>query len=213
MEKEIIVLAKSSKHGEFCIAGIDTSTGEWVRPVSNNPLYEGSVPHDDIRYADGTELQVLDKVKIKFLSHSPSRSQPENYLYDSRCPWEKTDISTIQEVIDSRGYDDNDIIFYNLNHIVTEDEIIEGQPSLLLVRVNRPYIFIKTFERKKIKLNFEYNNDNYKYFSISDPVVNREHLYNHDGKYNKGEYLDVVFSLTGKHIDGKYYKMVAQIFD
>lgn len=70
MEKEIIILAKSSKHGEYCIAGVDSKSGEWIRPVSDNITNEGSIPLQDITYEDGTQIQILDQVKIEFLSHN-----------------------------------------------------------------------------------------------------------------------------------------------
>lgn len=213
MEKEIIILAKSSKHGEYCIAGIDTKTGEWIRPISNNLVHEGSVPLEDITYENGNELQILDKVKIKFTLHSPTKSQPENYIYDSSSYWVKTGNATIEDVVKMRGYDDVEKVFYNTGKEVLEREI-NGGPSLLLLRVNNPYIFIKTFENQKVQLNFEYNNCNYSYFKISDPQVKRYYASKCDGSHDHREYLDVVFSLTDKHIEsGKYYKMVAQIFD
>lgn len=213
MEKEIIILAKSSKHGEFCIAGVDTKTGEWIRPISNNLANEGSVPLEDITYEDGTELQILDKVKIQFTSHSPTRAQPENYKYNSDYYWLKTGSATIEDVVRMRGYDNVEKVFYNTGKDVAEREI-NGGPSLLLLRVNHPYIFIKTFENQKVQLNFEYNNFNYSYFKISDSEVKQYYANKCDGCHDRREYLDVVFSLTDKHIEsGKYYKMVAQIFD
>jgi hypothetical protein len=61
MYKEIIVLAKSPKRGEYCIAGIDTFSGEWIRPISSNINNEGSVPVEDITYNDGKQIEVLDR--------------------------------------------------------------------------------------------------------------------------------------------------------
>lgn len=206
-------MAKSSKHGEFCIAGIDTKTGEWIRPISDNSANEGSVPKEDILLEDGTELQIMDKVKIEFVTHSPTLSQPENYVYDQQYYWEKTGESTIDEVIDLRGYDDVDEIFYNSGKDVKESEV-NGGPSLLLLRVKNPHIFLKTFEAKKVQLNFEYNGIDYKYFKVSDPEVKKYYAHKTDGSYSLGKYVDIVFSLTDKHIESnKYYKMVAQIFD
>lgn len=33
MVKTIVVLAKSIKHGKYCVAGKDINSNEWVRPV------------------------------------------------------------------------------------------------------------------------------------------------------------------------------------
>lgn len=148
MEKEIIILAKSSKHNGFCIAGVDAETGEWVRPISSNEEEEGAVPLTGILYEDGTEIQVLDRVKIKLLEPVPTNVQPENYRYDESYYWVKTGTATIEEVISQRGYDEVDQIFYNYQKEVDESEI-SGQPSLLLLRVHNAYICVKTFKRKK----------------------------------------------------------------
>jgi hypothetical protein len=58
---QIICLANSKKHGERCIAGIETSTGKWIRPVSN--LDDGRVPRD-ICLVNGEEPKPLDILEI-----------------------------------------------------------------------------------------------------------------------------------------------------
>lgn len=212
MFKEIIVLAKSSKRGGYCIAGVDTETGEWIRPISDNSVKEGAVPREDIMYSNGKELEILDKVKIKIKSANPTESQPENYVYDSSEVWEKTGRSSLDSVLRFRGYDRVDKVFYNIGNSVTENEI-GGQPSLLLLNVKNSYIFIRSFEDKKIQLNFEYNNQSYKYFKISDELIKYKYQDKIDGNYNYKDNLAVVFSLTDRYDkSNKYYKMAAQLF-
>ncbi|MDJ0620088.1 MAG: hypothetical protein QNJ63_25670 [Calothrix sp. MO_192.B10] len=58
---QVICLANSWKHGERCIAGIDPSTGKWIRPVSN--LDDGRVPAS-IRCIQGQEPALLDILEI-----------------------------------------------------------------------------------------------------------------------------------------------------
>lgn len=214
MNKEIIVLAKSLKHGQFCIAGVDTATGEWVRPVSSNTSNEGAVPITDIIYPNGEEVHMLDKVMIKTTLHRPTISQPENYVYDSKEKWIKTGTSSLKDVILFRGYDEVDKVFYNVNRDVAEIEL-SGQASLLLLNVKNSHVLIKTFEdgNRKFQLNFEYKSIGYKYFTISDKFVLSCLANKPDGKYFDRDELSVVFSLTDKYEKtGKYYKMVAQIF-
>ena len=214
MNKEIIILAKSVKHGEYCIAGIDTYTGKWVRPISLNTAKEGSVSPNDITYINGSQVQIFDKVQIKFLSHKPTKSQPENYIYDSSVKWIKNGESSLDEVLSIRGYDLVDLIFYNYDKEVDEDGI-NGQPSLILVNVKKPHIFLKTFSdgNKRVQLNFEFNNHEYNYFKVSDEIILKKYETKQDGSYNIGENLSVVFSLTDRFDKtGKYYKMVATAF-
>lgn len=58
---QIICLANSQKHGERCIAGIEPSTSEWIRPVSD--LDDGRVPRN-MCLIDGEELRLLDILEI-----------------------------------------------------------------------------------------------------------------------------------------------------
>lgn len=214
MEKEITILTKSIKRGEYCIAGIDTTTGEWIRPISDNIANEGSVPLRDITYGDRSQVQVLDKVKIKFISYNPTKSQPENYKYDSSVSWQKTGKITLNDIISNRGYDNPDKIFYNRRKEVSEEEI-GGQASLLLVNVKNSSIFIKTFSdgKKRIQFNFEYNGISYRYFKVSDEAITKALANQADGSCYYRDNLAVVLSLTDKYqLTGKYYKMVAQMF-
>ncbi len=211
MEKEIVILAKSSKKGEYCIAGVDSYTGEWIRPVSGNQHNEGSVPLKDITYEDGSHVEILDKVKIRFLSHSPTEAQPENYVYDSSNYWTKTGRVTLNDLINNRGFDKPNKIFYNNSKEVSDHEI-SGQASLLFVKIHNPIIVIKSFpENRKIQLNFSYNNELYRYFYVSDNKVKELYSSLQDGKYYCGQTMPVVFSLTDKFM-GKCYKMAAQMF-
>lgn len=214
MIKEIIILARSSKHNQYCIAGVDVKTGEWIRPISANKALEGSVPLEYITYQDGTQVQLLDVVKINLISHNPTKSQPENYLYDSSSICIKTNCININEFISIRGYDDCENIFYNTYKEVEEEELC-GKHSLLFVKVNNPTIFIKTFSdgNRKLQFNFEYKGIKYKYFKISDENIKNKYINKQDGHYNLGLNLSVVFSLTDKYSKtGKYYKMAAQLF-
>lgn len=213
MEKEIIVLTKSSKKGGYCIAGVDTNTGEWIRPVSDDISKEGAVPSNDIVYKNGTELQLLDIVKINFIKHKPTKVQPENYLYENKR-WIKTGSSSIDKVIEFRGYDKISEIFYNTKKELDEGEV-GSDNSLLLLNVKNSYFFIKTFNgNKRVQFNFEYNNQIYKYFKVSDKKILDKYSNKSDGTLDKKESRIVVFSLTDKYYKTrKYYKMVAQLFD
>ena len=58
---QIICLANSKKHGDRCIAGIETSTGKWIRPITN--LDDGRVPIN-MCLVDGEEPKPLDILEI-----------------------------------------------------------------------------------------------------------------------------------------------------
>ncbi len=58
---QIICLANSQKHGERCIAGIEISTGKWIRPVSN--LNDGRIPRNAC-LVNGQEPKLIDILEI-----------------------------------------------------------------------------------------------------------------------------------------------------
>ena len=58
---EIICFANSLKRGGRCIAGINSSTGEWVRPISR--LDDGRIP-SNLSIVDGEPIQPLDIIDI-----------------------------------------------------------------------------------------------------------------------------------------------------
>ncbi len=58
---QIICLANSWKHGDRCIAGINSLKGQWIRPVSNLP--DGRIPKE-MRLIGRTEPALLDVLDI-----------------------------------------------------------------------------------------------------------------------------------------------------
>ena len=60
MTKEVAILTKSSKHGGFCVAGVDLDTGEWVRLVSDDVQSHGALSRRDITYEDRSICTPLD---------------------------------------------------------------------------------------------------------------------------------------------------------
>jgi hypothetical protein len=213
MEKEIIVLAKSYKHSpNYCIAGIDINTGEWIRPISENLFTERAVPPADILYEDGNELNLLDVVRIKFKKPMPTLAQPENYLYDSRHRWVKLCNGSLEEIIKKRGFDYSDKVFSNSYNSLTENELPNG--SLLLLKIQQPIIHVEElYSRKRVRLSFYYNGISYKWFAVSDIELEKAFIHRKCGNYPLANECIAVFSLTEKYErNGKYYKMAAQLF-
>ncbi len=64
----IVCLANSWKRGERCIAGIDTATGRWVRPVTAS--VDGSIPRH-VRAVRKGEVGLLDLVDLHLSTTGP----------------------------------------------------------------------------------------------------------------------------------------------
>lgn len=87
----------------------------------------------------------------------------------------------------------------------------KGNPSLGLLKVEEAYVWVKTFEKKTVSLNFTYNGVRYNYMRISQSDMLDCYRNKADNSYPLGT-IPVVFSLTDKYYwNGKYYKIVAQI--
>lgn len=211
MEKKIIILTKSKKHSGYCVAGIDYETGEWIRLVSSDLETEGAVPWEDLQCSNGETLEVYDIIMCRLLRKCGTIVQPENCLYDETVKWEKVGKSNLDEVIKIHGYDSVEYVFENEDTKLPADWIFSGNPSLCLLKVKDASIWVKTFEDKKISLNFTYDDIQYKYMSISQIDLLNYYRNKTDDSYPLGT-VTVVFNLTDKYYwNGKYYKVVAQI--
>lgn len=211
MEKKIIILTKSKKHSGYCVAGIDYETGEWIRLVSSDLETEGAVPWEDLQCSNGETLEVYDIIMCRLLRKCGTIVQPENCLYDESTKWKKVGKSNLDEVIKIHGYDSVEYVFENEDTKLPADWIFSGNPSLCLLKVKDASIWVKTFEDKKISLNFTYDDIQYKYMSISQIDLLNYYRNKTDDSYPLGT-VTVVFSLTDKYYwNGKYYKVVAQI--
>lgn len=82
MEKrQIIVLSKSSKYQDYCVAGIDIYTGEWIRPITNNTVKENGIPKN--AFVDNLtkkSIELLDVIEVNLERKDTNTLQPENYI-------------------------------------------------------------------------------------------------------------------------------------
>ena len=72
-----VILTKSSKHGKYCVAGIDISNGNWVRLTTDDVNTDGAVSDEDLECIDGRNAQVMDEIEID-VEPDPDPIQPEN---------------------------------------------------------------------------------------------------------------------------------------
>jgi hypothetical protein len=210
VEKQIIILAMSEKYHNYCVAGIDINTGEWIRPVSEDESTYGSIPID-ISYIDGIKPKILDIAKIHFKSYNPSFNQKENYIYDPSKKWVKIGSKSR---IDLSSYVHNDeLLFYNNDKKVSQEEInsiVENKRySLVLIKANTMDLNIQTYEKKTFSLDFNYKSNNYRYIKVTDPIFKETYQNNPNGCYSLNNKF-LVLSL-GELYQNYYWKMVATV--
>ncbi len=162
-------------------------------------------------------MELLDVVEKKFSDQSANNPiQPENFFYNQKYYWQKVGRMTLPELIDKRGYDLRDKIFYNDERSIfgADVEKISARESLLLLPVENLFIAVEEVEdHKKFFADFEYRGKKYFRFSVGDIAVRKKFETNGAGKYFLKSNASVVFSLTNPfHANYQCYKMLAQIF-
>ena len=215
--KKLIILAESAKFNNFCVAGVDVDTGKWIRPISEKPELEDAVPIDDLKYPNGSRVELLDIVEIKFSDRAANNPiQPENFFYNQKYFWQKVGQITLRELIDNRGFDLRDKIFYNNDRSILGANVIKfhERESLLLLPVENLFIAVENAEdHKKFFADFEYHGKKFQRFSVGDIAVRKKFADNSAGKYFFKDNSTVVFSLTNPfRYNAECYKMLAQIF-
>ncbi len=131
----IVVLANSWKHQDWCLAGIDLDTGNWVRPVS--ALDDGRIPRTAMKLG-GYFPKLLDVLEIPLDSNGPDFGfECENrtimpglwYLRDKMAPVD------IGRYVKQPGY-----VLHNRKKYVTLRELRQKpfakRMTLQLIRVN-----------------------------------------------------------------------------
>lgn len=214
--KNLVILAASAKFNNFCVAGVDVDSGSWIRPISEKPELEDAVPIDDLKYPDGSRVELLDVVEIKFSDRAAKNPiQPENFFYNEKYFWQKVGRVTLQEVIDERGFDHRDKIFYNNGRSILGVDVIkfDERESLLLLPVKNLFISIEETDHKKFFADFDYRDRKFFRFSVGDIAVRNKFADKDAGKYFFRDNATVVFSLTNPYKkNAECYKMLAQIF-
>ncbi len=204
MEKDIILLTKSSMRSGYCVTGIDLATNTFIRLVTGNnePLKDMNM-----QLLNGGIAKPLDLVRVNLIKPVPDKIQSENWLINNDFKWKKIRMADIDEIT---PYINTNIeyVYKNTNCYLTEEEIININSSLVLLNVNNARLNRQTnmYGKIKSKLSFEFNGRCYNNFSVTDPE-----FYN----IEKAEYkkLLVAVSLPRDSLGAGYYKFVAKIFN
>lgn len=75
---DLICLANSRKHSGRCIAGLATNGSGWIRPVSST--LDGTLFSYHYRLNDGSDVQLMDIVRVELVQPRPEVHQPENWV-------------------------------------------------------------------------------------------------------------------------------------
>lgn len=214
MDKYILCLANSYKHGGRCIAGVEVELKNgslsivksqygiplWIRPISHSAA--GEVPMSDARGID-----VLSVVKVRGVSYAGNGSHSEDYYYQS--------LESVQSLNPSdsflKEYTDSwhTTIFGNRGRALTPEAFDNGDYSVMLIRTEKAEVYLDTRYEPKPRIKFVHNGNIYD-FPITDPVFLDRLHYNNSLYHPDYGTLYIVVSLGVVH-DGWHSKLAATI--
>lgn len=113
---ELVILAKSHKDNNYCVAGIDRYSGEWIRLVSVRDGRCGAVPWE---YMVG--MDALDVVHAPILGSCPARYQRENVLIDECRPLQKIGEMPLREVLRLHPLEKREMVLGNHDAYLTQE--------------------------------------------------------------------------------------------
>lgn len=217
--REFVILTKSKKYCNYCIAGLDTKTSNLVRLISNDLTIHHAIKPEHITYDDGSEAQLLDVIRICSKKDSSIKWQPENYLLNTNEKVVKNDI------VDHKNYKNilsllsnkKDILFFNQNNKVSSQELLTVRNdelySLIIVKPEVFLVKIKDTINRTLKANIKYNNSWYNDLSITDTCFNNKYFDSIPlGHHTHIRDTILVISL-GELFYGYHYKLIASVFE
>lgn len=210
MKKILVILAKSAKYGNYCVAGIELSTNKWIRPISHDEKIFDAVKASELSYADKTEAQIFDIAEIDFEeTRVENPVQPENFFF--KGTWKKLAYWNLNDVEKFCGYDNADFIFYDTSRRLELSTLAEKNKSLLILPIKNLSVSAEIRnDEKKFYANFSYGGKNYERFGVGD-ISLREKFSKKQGEFFIAEKAVATFSLTNPYKDNRCYKMLANL--
>lgn len=214
MDKIILCLANSYKHGGRCIAGIEVNIEDtklsivkshygiptWIRPVSYSNA--GEVPMSDAK-----GINVFSILKIYGVTYAGNGSHSEDYYYQRLEVIQTLNPSDtfLAQYIDSW----HSTIFGNRGRALTPEAFESGDYSVMLIRTEGAEIYLDMRFEPKPRIKFSFNHHDYD-FPITDPDY-LEKLRNNNSLYHS-DYgvLYIVASLAVRY-DDWHNKLAATI--
>lgn len=150
---ELICLANSRKLGQRCVAGLTADTAEWIRPVSQAPHGELTYHHRNLGPAG--DPQNFDIIRIGLAKHSPTSSQPENWLIDG-SGWQlvsRPAASSLHALLNSAVHTEGKLFGTISDHVpVATFSSIPASKSLALVKPESSRWFTNRYGKARVLL-------------------------------------------------------------
>lgn len=114
MKKQICILTKSLKDHDYCVAGIDITSGKWIRLVTTKD--GGAFPKEML---DDKHFEELNLLEVEVKQNIPFHVQIENWLIDEKAEIKKIGSLTKHQI-------------FTLHPIEKPNEIIQDKKQIYL---------------------------------------------------------------------------------
>lgn len=154
MKTKLTIVAKSDKHGGFCIAAID-GRGKFYRLVRDEQGH--ALTEEQCKFK---KLDII----IADILPAPLKHQPENYVLNELLEVQSAVLSAdkLRSLFRNPAQ-----IFADEKPWLTENEIFQQRNSLVFAQVDNLHIYEN--DEEKIKADFWLGGVEHKGFSITDP--------------------------------------------
>lgn len=214
MKKRILILTQSFKHSARCVVGFDIDNNEFIRLVTSDEKIHFSLHAKHLIYSNNKKVQLLDIVEVDFIGKQYNPRQPENWIIDETKTFKKLDIPKDEKINIFKQMinyiSDDECIYLNTNEFLTKEIYEKNNKSIALYKIENVKfnIYQSSYSlNPKVKISFEYNNQQYDNFSFTSDYS--------DFKDCK-KALAVITLPDGSDEyckkSEKYYKFVAQIY-
>lgn len=207
---ELILMTKSAKYHNYCVAGINPHNGKWYRLVSDDDCIHGALSYNDLRMNNGREADVLDRVLLEGIEYHPGIIQTENCLIDRNNVIRYKGTEHINDIVRRFVPSEQEMVFRS-EGCAMFGNIDDIGHSLEFLRVQNLKLYTVTMEdRRRTKADFEMAGKRFEHFSVTD---RRYYINENETKYIEDACLVVSISEDPWEETQCHYIFIAAIYD
>lgn len=233
MKKEFVLLAKSVKYGQNCIAGREIirngarlQLGQWIRPISDHD--DGAISYVETMLEGGGIPQFLNIIEIEVKDNVRNPTQPENWLIEKK-KWKKTGEIGIESLF--KHFIEKPSTLWNSDYCqsdrISTAEYVSKlynsslciiKPDTLIMEICTIHNDFENRQQKRRRGKFSYNGINYD-LAITDPDIDIKYFRPFPGINDgiKQIIMDVQKCLLcislAPAFNGYHYKLIATIIE
>lgn len=206
---DMIILTRSSKYKDYCVAGIDVSSGKPVRLITDNERTHGALTYGDLIMDNGCNASPLDVVHVNNVEYCPGPIQSENFKIKQGVCLRYLRSITTEEIMKYYSETSDKGVFNHREPVIQYRNAKSLNHSIEILRVQNLSVYTESKNGKnRTKADFDINGRRYKRYSVTDP-----HYYGNDGAVNSITNAIIICSIADDEwaVEHGYYVFVAGI--